>query len=299
MNLQNKCIIDNWSLQHAGFLLDNSIDIQIPEKVSFENSLGGLSNYINATLLYEKPSFLQNGFEHHWTQFPWFKQNTNRFFSPLDPSIFKIDWESEASYKDSGINNYLITSEAFNADLIISPERSSKILKIPNPTVSNNLITTLKQIDKGIREKKEESWFDNVKIGIDNNFLLPSLTQYVLSEASNQGDLLTVIMQLKSDGKIDRIKDRIDDITSSTKGSTRFQKEIEEIVLDSFGMKSNRNKPWAIKISVMFLTLSKSFNLDFFDRREHIVFLKNIAALRAENNSLKADIERIFNRKIN
>ena len=299
MNKNSKCIIDNWSLEHAGFLLDNSKDIQIPNNKSFENSLGGLSNYINAILLYETPSFLKNGFESHWTRFTWFEQNTSSFFKSLDPIISKIDWESKESYQDNGIGNYLTTSEIFNSDLFISPERSSEILEIKNPKINHNLITTLKKIDESILNKKEESWFENIKIGVDNNFLLPSLTQYVFSQASSLDDLLTVIMQLKSDGKITRIKKRIDEITTNTKSSIKFQREVENIVLESLDLTSKRNNLWSLKISAIFFTLSKSFNLNFFNRKEHIVFLKDISALRTENQNLKKDIKRIFNREIN
>ena len=142
-----KCIIDNWSLEHAGFLLDNSSDVSLPNDHSFLNNLGGLSNYINALLLYEEPGYLKNGFENQWTRFKWFEQNTNLFLNQLDPSISKIDWNSRVSYSDNGIENYLITSELFESDLFISPERSSKIIHQKEPKINDNLIKTLKKVD--------------------------------------------------------------------------------------------------------------------------------------------------------
>lgn len=295
---KEKCIIDNWSLEQAGFLLDNTSDFRPLETFEFHNALGGLSNFINALLLYDSPGYLKNGFETHWNRFDWFSKNSSSFLTPLDPSISKIDWNSEASYSDKGINNYLINSEIFDSDLFISPERSSEILSVNEPRVNDNLINTLKIIDEKISERKDDSWYDSVKIGIENNFILPSLTHYVLSEALNYEDLLTVIMQLKSDGKISRVKNKINEITSSTKNSMKFQKDIERLISDSFGKISKNEKTLTLKISVMFLSLSKSIDLAFFNRKEHLVFLKDIIALRTENRTLSNDIKRIFNRTL-
>ena len=298
MEINKKCIIDNWSLEHAGFLLNDSEDIHFPNDESFENNLGGLSNFINALLLYENSCYLINGFENEWARFKWFEQNTSLFLTPLNPDITNINWTSELSYSDNGIKNYLITSDIFNADLFISPERSSKIINQGVPKTDTNLIRTLKRIDESISKHKDKSWYDNVKIGIENNFILPSLTHYILSEASSMEDLLTVIVQLKTDGKISRIKSKIDDLTSSTKSSMKFQNEINNIIIENLGMKSQRDRSWSVSISVLFLSLSKAFNFSFFNRKEHLIFLKNMAAIRAENRNLQDHIERIFKRKI-
>lgn len=295
----SSCIIDNWSLEHAGFLLDKSNDIISQNEVAFQNNLGGLSNYINALLLYEKSNYLKNGFEDDWMRFEWFEKNTSVFFNKLDPSSSNIDWNSEASYADNGIGNYLIISELFSSDLFISPERASKLVQANSINPDDNFISTLKKIDASILHRKDESWYKNIQIGIEDNFQLPALTQYVLSQASSVDDLLTVIMQLKSDGKIQRIRHRVNELNSSTKSSMKLQKEIENIISDSFGLEPNYDRPWSIKISILFLSLTKSFGLDFFNRKEHLVFLKDIAGLRAENKSLNKHLARIFNRSIN
>jgi len=53
-----------------------------------------------------------------------------------------------------------------------------------------------------------------------------------------------------------------------------------------------------LKFSAMFLSIGKNFNLSFFDRREHIVFLKNLIKCRAEAHQLKKDFERIFKKRL-
>jgi hypothetical protein len=125
------------------------------------------------------------------------------------------------------------------------------------------------------------------------------LTHYVLSEASNSGDLLKVILQLKESGKINTIRSKIDEISMNTKSAARFQKDIENIIKNAFGVKTNSDKPWSIKLTVLYLfTLTRNFNFDFFNRKKHLLFLKDVVACRSEAYGLEDDIQRIFNRRV-
>lgn len=298
MNGLQKSLIDNWSLELAGVLLDGSEDLFSISDEVFIECLGGLSNYINALLLYDETSFLENGFEDEWTRFNWFKKNTTAFVNAINPAELRIDWKSEESYSDKGIKNYLISSEQLCLDLFISPERSNQITQNSLPKIEQEFNILLKKIDNQIQIETDQLWSNNVKVGIGKNFKLPSLTHYVLSEASNLDDLLTVIMQLKVSGKIDTIRSKVNEITMSTKSAARFQKDIENIIKDAFGIKNKSDRPWSIKLTVLFLTLTRNFNFDFFNRKEHLLFLKDVIACRSEAYGLAGDIQRIFNRKV-
>ena len=298
MNSLQKNLIDNWSLELAGQLLDGSEDIFSISDDAFIESLGGLSNYINAILLYDETNFLENGFEAEWTRFPWFEKNTKAYFNPIDPADLMIDWNSEESYSDKGIKNYLISSDQLCLDLFISPERATKITHNSISKIEQKLNTVLRKVDYKIQNEADQLWFDDLRIGIDKNFKLPSLTHYVLSEASNCNDLLKVIFQLKDSGKIDAIRSKIDEITISPKSAGKFQKDIENIIKNAFGVKTNSDRPWSIKLTVLYIiTLTKNFNFNFFKREKHLLFLKDIIACRSEANRLNKDIQRIFNRK--
>ncbi len=298
MEERKQSIIDNWSLQHAGTLLDQTIDYSELTVQKFEDCLGGLSNYINAILFYDDSSYLDNGFIENWTKFPWFEKNTKLILNPINPKALGIDWNSEASYSDQGIRNYLLTSQYFKSDLYISPERSKKIIDHGAPMVDSAFCRTLEKIDTEIKSKKDESWFNEVKIGIEHNFKIPTLTHYVFSKASNTNDLLTVIMQLKTDGTIKKIRSKIYEISQDTKQATSFRKEVEKIIAESFGEHPQKDKPFSFKISALFLSYDKKFSLDFFRRKSHVVFLKDLINCRTEAFSLNKDIQRIFKRKI-
>jgi hypothetical protein len=293
-----KSLIDNWSLEQAGSLLDSSSDHFSLSEQEFINLLGGLSNYINAILLYDETNFLANGFESDWKRFGWFEKNTRIVITPIVPNNFDIDWDSEESYSDIGIRNYLISSKLLETDLFVSPERAEKMVNHNLKKTENNFNQVLAKIDEKIKSEKDSLWFENLKIGIDNNFSFPSLTHYVLSQATSSDDLLTVVMQLKESGKIKSIRTKIDDITSSIKNSTKFQKEVERLIKQNFGESPKTEKPWSLKFTVLFLTLTKSFSLDFFRRKEHLLFLKNIIACRTEAEGLRKDIKRVFGRTL-
>lgn len=297
--IEHKSLIDNWSLQHAAIMLDNSYDITSLDDARFINSIGGLSNYINSILIYKDANYPENGFEEAWTNFEWFALNTTAYIKPLNTELTSINWHNQQSYDDNGIQNYLITSEYFNCDLFIAPERATIINSNINQFITeNNFTCTLKKIDEEINIHRQSTWYDNVKVGISNNFLLPSLTHYVLSEATNADDLLTVIMQIKSSEKIDRIIEQITEITSSTDTAFKFQKDVEDLIKKNLNKPVSESKDWRVSVSALFLSISKAFNLDFFNRKEHLVFLKDIVKCRTEVNGLEKDLERIFKRKI-
>lgn len=293
-----RSLIDNWSLEQAGSLLDSNNDSSSISDEEFITSLGGLSNYINSILLYDETNFLANGFEGDWVRFGWFEKNTRLIIQPINPESLNIDWNSEASYSDKGVRNYLVSSKHLETDLFISPQRAERIKDNGLHKIENSLNQTLLKIDEKIKSEKDSLWFENLKIGIDKNFNFPSLTHYVLSQATSSEDLLTVIMQLKESGKVKSVQDKIDEITISTKETSRFQKDIERLIKTNFGEPAKTDKPWSLKFTVLFLTLTKSFNLDFFKRKEHLLFLKDIIACRTEAQGLNNDIKRIFGRTL-
>ncbi len=297
MSNPKKCIIDNWSLEHAGVLLESSSDLGQSNNDLLIKNLGGLSNFINAILLYEDSFFPINGFEKDWKRFNWFDTNTSAFIQGVQLDELIINWISPASYEDKGVGNYLLTSRYFESDLLICPERSEEIT-IQTERPDSAFVETLKEIDKKILHQGNNSTFSNIKAGIDRNFQFPSLTQYVLSEASRREDLLTVIMQLKADGKIRRIIDEIEEKTSTTKGAGKFENDIEQLVKKAFGRKIDSDNSWSLSVSALFLSVSKPINLDFFRRKEYLVFLKDLITCRSEAYRIEKDFQRIFKKKL-
>jgi hypothetical protein len=298
MNKTEKCVIDNWSLEHAAILLDVNSDITAQKEISYENNLGGLSNFIQSLLLYKDRYFILNGFEKDWRKFSWFDSRIKSTIKGIALDEMGIDWESSASYADKGIRNYLSTSEYFESDLIVAPERADSILSLDLRSIMGRpFLELLREIDGKIIQEKDRVIFTDLKVGIQNNFIIPSLTQYVLSEATNRDDLLQVILQLRESKKIENIARKISEISSSVKESSKLQREVDSIIKKEFGNQPNGNE-WSIGVSAMFLSIGKNLDLSFFDRREHIVFLKNLIKCRAEAHRLKKDFERIFKKKL-
>ncbi len=289
-----KSLLDNWSLEHAGVLLNGDTDIVSMPQDKFVKSFGGLSNYINAILLYNKTNYLSNGFEKEWTRFQWFAKNTVFYVEGLSAQSLEIDWESDESYSDQGISNYLKSSDSLGLDLFVSPERSTILKgKLLNKSTST-LDSLLKRIDDKILNEANALWFEDTQLGITENFMFPSLTQYVLSKTSRVDELLTVILQMKHDGKIEKVVNELNEIARDTKRSGKLQKEFESRIKRAFGDKSKSDTSFTLKISALFFSLNKTVNLNFFNRKEHFMFLNDIISCRAESGQLRKSIKRIF-----
>jgi len=298
VNNIRKSLIDNWSLEHAGILLENREVYQPLNEQEFVRSIGGLSHFINSILLYDETNFLANGFEADWQRFKWFQLNASILVSSINPDSLNINWNSEESYSDQGIKNYLVSAKQLKTDLFVSPERADKIIAERGNDIVCAFDKTLEKIDERIRKEKDSLWYSNLHIGIDRNFIFPSITHYVLSQATSSEDLLKVIIQLKDSGKIKSLRNKIEEITSNTKTASKFQKDVESMIKQQFGEPSKSDKPWSLKFTVYFITLTKSFNFNFFKREEHLLFLKDIITCRTEVNGLSKDIERVFGKKI-
>ncbi|MEE1945073.1 hypothetical protein VRU48_08140 [Pedobacter sp. KR3-3] len=298
MNNFKKSLIDNWSLEHAGILLENRELHKSLNEQEFITSMGGLSNYINSMLLYDDTNFIANGFESDWQRFEWFQQNTLLFVKPINSDSLNIDWNSQASYSDKGIRNYLVSARQFETDLFVSPERADRIITERQTNINSPLDRTLEIIDEKIKNEKDSLWYNNLQVGIEHNFIFPSITHYVLSQATSSEDLLTVIIQLKDSGKVKSLRNKIEEITSNIKTASKFRKDVEQMIKEQFGESAKSDKPWSLKFTVLFLTLTKSFNLDFFKRKEYLLFLKDIITCRTEANGLAKDIERVFGKRI-
>ncbi|MGN6353926.1 MAG: hypothetical protein ACTHLB_11090 [Parafilimonas sp.] len=298
MYSSKRCIVDNWSLEQAGSLLNGDFEQYTFTDELFIESLGGLSNYINAILLYDEAKFIANGFQTNWYRFSWFLKNTRLYFEPFLPTGNLVDWNSHISLPDLGAQNYLLTSKYLDADLFISPERAGKIIEKGSPEMDDNFIATLKKIDEEIMSGKETSWYNNVKIGIEHNFSFPSLTHYVLAEATNTNDLLTVIMQLKASGEIKKIKEEINELTKTTKGAYKLKNQTQNIINSYFHNSSLGDNSWSVNLNILFLTITKTFSLGIPARKSYFTFLKDVIACRAEAFSLKNQVERVFKRKV-
>ncbi len=293
-----KSLIDNWSLEHAGILLSRDVDISSISKEKLVLNLGGLSNYVHALLFYDETNYLTNGFEKDWTRFHWFNINTKLYVKGLSSESLEIDWDSEESYTDQGIKNYLQSSDVLGLDLFVSPERASQIQgRVPRKSTTKPE-SLFQKIDEKILSESKSLWFSETQIGIVENFQFPSLMQYVLSEASSVDDLLNVIIQIKESGRVKAVIDKVNEISKSTKDTAKFQKEIENRIRLAFGDKSKSDTSLTLKIGAWFLSLNKTIDPNFFLRKEHLLFLKDVIACRAESGNLRDSISRIFKQSI-
>jgi hypothetical protein len=291
------CVIDNWSLEQTAFLLETDGTYYFKSDDEFIKGLGGLSNFISAVLLYEDSKFIVNGNHDTWHRFEWFKDNVYVNIKPYIPDEMFVYWMNYMN-NNLGIDSYLITSKYLKSDLFISPFRAEKVISFDIQPPQNPLVQILSNIDNEIGKESKSSWFNDIKIGIEQNFILPSLTQYVFSEASNKEDLLRVILQLKDSNRFTKIKDEILELLNTSKDIFTFQKDVQNIVHSCFGKSTKNDKSLAIKISILFLTFTKSFGKENIIQNQYLTFLRDLITCRSEAYHLQKNIQRIFKRKI-
>ena len=133
---------------------------------------------------------------------------------------------------------------------------------------------------------------------MNDNFSLPSLTQYVLSLAKSPSEIFTILSQLKTDGKVQRVYDKLEEICINSKKSGQLQRELELIIDHEFGGTFKQENILSLTIPVYFLSITVPISLNFFNRKEHLIFLKSVIKSRVEANNLSDNIYRIFKRKL-
>lgn len=217
---------------------------------------------------------MANGYQTSWYSFPWFKQNAVLYvkpFIPVEDEIF-YTWLNRLKTPDYGASYYLTISKLLKADLFLSTERASKILSEGSLNSNTEITKVLSEIDRAIHLESQKSWLSNIQVGIEKNFILPSLTHYVFSHASTRSDLLTVIMQLKSSGVIDNLKLKLKECSADLKDSSKFQLEVENIIKEHLGYNIKSDNSWSIKLNILFLTLTKPLNLQVPKQNSYITF---------------------------
>lgn len=298
MIASKKSLVDNWSLEQAAGLLNNDINRFLSFGYDLFPLFGGLSNFINGMLLYEETTFLKNGNQSAWQRFSGFHNKISPFLTPAEAIENSNSFNSFFFSEDCGAKYYLMMSKYLDAELFISTDRANKVLQQELPKLDNDFFKVMNVIDTDIEDKLEKNWVDKVKLGIKNNFLLPSLTQYVLRQTSSQDDFIEVLVQLKRSNEIFNLKQKITETCSDFTNYTKFQNEVDRLIKKQFNIKDKYSTTLSVNINVLFLSITKTFDLDlefnFMRHKSYLTYLKDIIACRTEMFGLKKHLERIF-----
>jgi hypothetical protein len=294
----NKSIIDNWSIEQAAGLMYYDIDFYEKNSHDFFSNIGGLSNFINSMLLYKQPHFLLTGNEFTWKRFTKFATLIDKHITPIEPLEKNYEFHTYLTNFDKGANYYLSIAKYYDAELFLCSDRSTSIIKSGVQENNNELINIFNRIDKIIYDKTELLDSSRIRFGIQDNFILPSLTHYVLSETSSQNDLLDVILELKRSNKILKINEQITELYSSVKSYTKFQKELNNILKKEFNEDYKSENNLNIGIKALFFSISKNFDFDFINNKTYITYLKDIVSCRTETYGLKKHVDRVFKTNI-
>lgn len=271
--------------------------------------IGGISNLINSILFYDETYFIYTAKSYKWRSNDTFKQKITPYLTTkneldsnlvLNSELFRniTNQELQNYYDDDdnayGLSYYLLQSENYDAELYVSPERVELIEKIILPNYKNQGMKLFSKIDLLIGEQTEKLWNNDIKIGIQNNFILPSLTHYIFSQSSSNNDILDVLFQVKKSKEMKELRNILASSTSDLSNSLKFQNEVSYILKKLFGTDKDSKDSWVVGINVLFMNLEKPVNIDFQKKKNYITFLRNIIKCRIETNSLQEQIKRLF-----
>lgn len=313
--MDKSCIIDNWSLFLVSeFLKEKSYYAeQIEKSISFgleqerisdiSKSFGALSNVINGLIFYENIYYLENGSESSWKNNPLADSKFSKILSSRKPPENLLQ-KYNSNIPSNEAKFYMLTAELTGCDLLVSPYRSDIMLKsseLSVPSVTNDLIN---EIDGKISDLLLDEKDLKLKVGIESNQLLPSLTQLVLNDCKNINDVFEVAAQIKESDCVKNYKSRISELLSGndvTKNYVKLKKDFESIydnTIFKLGMRQKDKEQsfnaafnlWIFKISNIKIPYSTKIRRN----RKHLILLKNIAKCRLEMYNSQNTLKRIL-----
>ncbi|WP_282088643.1 hypothetical protein [Aquimarina algiphila] len=299
----NSALIDNWSLESSGALLDFNqkklVSIDNASDEEFVSSFGALTNLINAIVFYDDIRFIDNGFQETWLRFNSFSQKISSLMKPYIQSNSEKLIEQTSGNK--GADYYVYLSKQLNSDVYLSPERSSIIIRNLNKdniSISKRAIDLLNMSDQRIKNEALNLSSDIVKTGICKNFILPSILHYVMAESTTKDDLLDVAIQMRNSKEIEAFKKIIkESFVGKEINSIKLENEIKEAIDVQLGkISKDRSKDWQITFTLFFISIGKTFG--WYKSENHLTFLKDTISFRTGLNNLDNHLERLFKIKI-
>ncbi len=309
------CIIDNWSLFLVSELLrkksyfaalmnkSNLFEFEQEQICDISKSFGALSNMINGLIFYDKIYYLENGSESSWKNYPFTNSRFQKILSSKKPPEYLLQ-KYNSNIPSEEAKFYMFTAKLTGCDLFVSPYRSDILLNSSELSVSSITNDFVNKVDEKISILIADETDEKLKIGIESNQLLPSLTQFVLNDCSELNDVFDVAYQIKESDYVKRYKDKIAELLNGknvTKNYIKLQKDFESIYDDTIlklGLKQEDKKHsfdvafnlWIFKISNIKLNISSSLN----SNKKHLILLKNIAKCRLEMYNSQNTLKRIL-----
>lgn len=317
--MPRSCIIDNWSLclvSELFFAKSIFSESYYSEMISKLNSFGSesetindlpvtfgaLSNLINAILFYDEIFFLDNGRQLTW-------DNNDLFVSKCGNLLTKTELPDSLNHDDNSLIDqtglYFLTSQLLESDLFVSPYRSETMLRSNDwsiPSVTDNLF---KDIDDKILNLLTEQKDTKIKIGIESNQILPSLTQLVLNETNTLENIFDVSQQIKESNYIKDYKNKIAELIegkNTTKDYVKLKKALDTIfesTIYKLGLKQTDKLQsfevgfnlWIFKISNIKVQPNR---IPIRKNKKHQILLKNIVKCRLEMYNSMKSLKRIM-----
>lgn len=319
MNYKNSALIDNWSLELSGSLLDKEIEERSQEKIL--NKIQALYNLLDVLILNENIIY-NSAYSYVWKDKSSLNaiktfstgiiaiENDNKDFIIYETDEPKLKNYGRYSRKvpsdivSDGAKHYLNLASALGANYWPSPKRE-KYIKELNITKENNFLMML---NESVNKEIQEISLNTFKhISNPKPLLFPTFGSRILADCKNIDSIITTALQIRDDKYTTEFRQWGTEIDSLLEQGNivALNKEIQSI---SLLMKDMHNK-YSIKEDKEFtaklqIGLKPSISFDvkfmgsliqkFLPKKNHLVFIRNHMQSSLKNTNINYQIERLF-----
>jgi len=324
----NRCIIDNWSLANAAWLLEGGLTgIQADETAWHLRALddhivggspsgdelphhaqgidtpsaylGSLSNLATGILLFDSLAFVENGFERSWTTYEVFTNETSDLLVPLAAPP-RLDSEYYGDQIVGGLNFYLYMAKTHSCDVMLNPVRSSHLtqeLRLDDLSHLDYIQDLLQAVDCEVRKRIESSPSRIVRLGAIANLRLPPILHLVLSQCTSRADILEVARQMRNLKPAQSLRSVLGGVTGASCSSERYPlliADLEEIARDlTHEIISGKHSGSFGPTFFGLFTVSYDWEKVRY-AEDHRVFLRNLMWCRMEIDGARRRIDEIL-----
>lgn len=327
----SKCLIDNWTLELAGLLLDEGLSGIRRERLSryhsalessmvagvdqtgevledwtdFDDYFSALANFLSAMLVFEDLHFAKNGFESAWKRFPAFSQAMEGILKAREQpeTITRIERRADLRRMDSGALFYLALSSSLDCDLLLSPRRSTALEKSQgrkSPSYGEYADDLLVTLDHKISERINTSRSDLLRATVIPDLQFPALATLVLSQAHSHSEILTAARDLRNSRELRDLRSVISDCVAEIKSGLPYARLIDTVpdavrlALNDAGRLDSDGGSLSVGFSILFFSIEKEVGKII---PPYLLFLRDLAKCRLEFEGFASHIERLFEPK--
>jgi hypothetical protein len=323
---ESACLIDNWTLELAGVLLEQgtgglithqrlplSADIKWggtdgdrasdfdPEPSSqADECFAALANLLSALTLFDKVYFVRNGFERTWLRLPSFAASVGPLVEGLSVDNARARPLGLRDAHPSGLEAYVSQAAEYQCDLLVSPRRShefGRLLTRARPSYGDLANDLLDNLDHRISETIVELGSETLTAALLPGLRWPAISWLVLAKAEGRRDILPSVTRVRWQPEVVALRAALGHCAAAARSAVPFVELAARIpdavryALRNTGQLDPDRAALTVGFSVGFASFEKDIGSPI---PKHLLFMRDLARCRFEWEASEGPWRRIF-----